>query len=187
MEHQHTKECRGFTLIEVIVVMVTMTIMAGFAVPQILAFLPNIRLKSAAMDLYTNMQSVRLEAVKSNHDWAIVFTPATNKYYLCSAPGTSWNTLADTTVERTVDLADYKSGVKFGHGSVAAGSSATTPPAAFPAGDISYTGGVLIFSPKGIGTAGWVYLDNEDNTAYAVGTQTSGVVMVRRWKAGGWQ
>lgn len=177
----------GFTLLEILLVIFIIGILSAVAIPSYYKWLPGMRLKAAARDLFSDMQFVRLEAIKTNADKAIYFDTATGIYYLCNDPGTSWSNIADTDVIRSVNFTNTGSGVGFGHGSVPAGSSATTPPAAFPADNVSYTANVLVFNPRGIGSGGYVYLDNEDNSSYAVGTQTSGVVMLRHWVGGIWK
>jgi len=164
--------------------------LAAVAIPAFLSWLPNIRLKAAARDLYSNMQKIRMEAIKTNETWAIVFDPPANMYRVCSSSGadTNWSTIADNTVTETVDLSTYRSGIGFGHGA----ATTDVPGGAFPANNVSYGVNVLTFNNRGIGTAGYVYLDNQnhDNTVYAVGTQSSGVIMLRRWfngLPGGWE
>ncbi|MCD6187011.1 MAG: GspH/FimT family pseudopilin [Desulfuromusa sp.] len=90
------KVSKGFTLVEVIVVMVVIGIMAAIAIPGYLNWLPNYRLKGAASDLFSHMQKAKLEAVRRNTDIGITFTtvtpPATGGSYLAfvddgSGPG----------------------------------------------------------------------------------------------------
>jgi hypothetical protein len=46
---------------------------------------------------------------------------------------------------------------------------------------------VAVFNPRGTGSAGYVYLQNEKNTTYAVGTRSSGVILLRKWRGSEWQ
>lgn len=188
----NNKQRAGFTLVEVIIVMALITILASVAFPMILDWLPNMRLKSAARDLYANMQETKIQAIKQNQEWAIVFDPGSNNYHICSDPGPvvppnppNWSSLSDNAIERTVDLTDYKSGITYGHG------DATTPIGANFGGannnNVSYDTDVLVFNPRGTGNEGYVYLAHEENSdSMAVGTLTSGVIIMSRW-LGSWE
>lgn len=177
------KNRAGFSLVEVIVVVAVIGIIASIAIPNYFSWLPNMRLKGAARDLFSNMQRIKMEAIKTNRDHAIVFDTANNKYLLCS----NFAAGACLSVKEIINLNGYGSGVGYGHGNVPEGNSATTVPGNFPADNVSYTGKAVVFSPQGTSTAGYVYMQNQDNTAYAVGTPISGAVFLRRWMGGKWQ
>ena len=175
----------GFTLIEVIVVMVIIAIMAAIAMPRFVDWLPNMRLKAAARDLYSNMQKARMLAVKSNKSTAIIFDDSNDRYDLCDQ-WSSTPTPGCTGNIQSISLDSYKSGIRFGHGQAAQSVTGGS----FPASDISYSSPVktAVFNPDGLSNSGYVYLENDSSdTAWAVGTLSSGVIKILKWQNGGWR
>jgi len=65
----------GFTMVELMIVIVVIAILSAIAVPNIISWLPNYRLKAAARDMISNFQKAKMEAVKRNRDVIIQFTP----------------------------------------------------------------------------------------------------------------
>ena len=65
---------KGFTLIEAMVVVVIIGIATGIAVPNIVGWMPDYRLKSAARNLASNFQKAKFEAIKRNTSVVISFT-----------------------------------------------------------------------------------------------------------------
>jgi type IV fimbrial biogenesis protein FimT len=58
----------GFTLIELIVTVVIMAVVAGFAVPSFQGFIANQRVRNTAFDLVASLMLARSEAVARNGD-----------------------------------------------------------------------------------------------------------------------
>lgn len=182
----------GFTLIELLVILVMLTVMIMIAMPGFSSWLPEYKLKNAARDLYSNMQLTKMEAIKTNTQWAIIYdTGATpGKYYLCSEDGANdtWDGPAamggDDALENTIDLSDYEKGITFGHGSAAHDISGGT----FPSGNITYTSNIALFNPKGTSNGGYVYFENNKHTTtYSIGSLTTGVILLRRWTGTAWE
>lgn len=181
----------GFTLAELLIAVTILSILLAISIPQFSSFIPKMQLRAAARDLYSNMQSTRLNAVKNNRTWAIVFDPPNNRYIICSDKGAdgAWSSTTDNTCPTTIDLTSlYKNGIRYGHGDLTGNKSATKPPGAFPVNDVSFNSNVLSFNPLGTSGAGYVYLQNQGKTPlYAIGTQSSGSIQILRWTGTAWK
>ncbi|MBW1999790.1 MAG: hypothetical protein JRJ29_17740, partial [Deltaproteobacteria bacterium] len=144
---------QGFSLVELLALVCIFGILAAIAIPGFSAWLPDYRLRSAARDLYSNMQMTRIGAIKSGADWAIVFQ--SDGYLVCSDAGDGdWTTTGDNTIEKTVVLSDYGSGVAYGHG------SASSPMGSSFDDEITFSSNVAVFDSRGrlASSSGYVYL-----------------------------
>ncbi|MBU1140796.1 MAG: GspH/FimT family pseudopilin [Proteobacteria bacterium] len=99
------KKNSGFTLVELMVIVVITGILSAIAIPAIIKWAPNFRLTGATRELYSSMQKARLESVKRNTNIGIVFTtvvfPATGGSYTlfvddgAGTPANAGNATAD--------------------------------------------------------------------------------------------
>ena len=153
--------CKGYTLVELIVACFIVIVLGTIATAGFTVWLPNYNLKSAARDLYSNMQQVKMAAIKNNGNCTITFTTAPDQY-------------VTTGVTKIVTLSEYGSGVKYQG----------------PGGETYTLGGVLTFNSRGMCTPALfdVYLSNLDNTAYyRVEALSSGVIKFDKWISAEWK
>ena len=66
----------GVTLVELVVVLVIIAITAGLLVPNIGAWLPNYRLRSATRDIVSTMRTAQMRAVSNNIQYRVNFNSA---------------------------------------------------------------------------------------------------------------
>jgi prepilin-type N-terminal cleavage/methylation domain-containing protein len=71
---------KGFTLVELMVVMVILAILGGIVMPELLNALPNMRLRSAARDIYSAMMQAKVEAIRRGENTTLLFDPVGNTY-----------------------------------------------------------------------------------------------------------
>lgn len=142
-------------MIQLAVVIFLLAIMAAVGVPNFLNWLPKYRLKTAAQDLYSNLQLAKMAAVKTNGNCRIMYRKDPDQYSV-------------SLLNRTVVLEDYGSGVNF-HGP----------------NNETFARAVITFNSRGTSNSGYAYLSNSKNTGYyRVGPLTSGVIKLQKWVGG---
>jgi prepilin-type N-terminal cleavage/methylation domain-containing protein len=150
------KKNSGFTLIELMVVIVVTGIFIAIGVPNFMSWLPKYRLKSAVRDLYSNMQLAKMTAVKSNQNCTVTYSTDPDQYVLSGA------------LSKTVVLGDYGSGINFNG-----------------PGSETFAAAIITFNSRGTSNSGYAYLSNSGNTAYyKVGPLSSGVIKLQKWVDG---
>lgn len=184
---------RGFTVLELLITIIILSVLLGIAIPSFSSWLPKYRLRGAARDIYSNLQLAKMTAVKDRARCGVFFNVAANSYQVISSgPNLTFGDIDDST-PRTVNLSEYGSGVGYGHGS--ATQTATTTPdtswdnnVTFPGDGVVFDSRGMIVSPSGSGsTGGYVYLQNNKNSTHAIGVWSSGVIVMARWTGSAWQ
>lgn len=170
------KSITGFTLLELMITVAIVALLVSIAIPNISAALPNMRLRWAARDLVSNLQKLRMDAVRHNVSSTIIFDSSLlpGRYFFDS----NGNGLFDPG-EYAIDFSGYKSGVDFGFGDT---------------GGVNWNGKICIqvpfitFSSRGTANSGTVYIDNRNNnTCYAVTVLTTGSINVRQFTGTQWK
>ena len=167
------KDSPGFTLLELMITLLILGILASFAIPAFSAWLPGYRLRCAVRDLYSNMQHAKMTAIKENKKYKLVFNEMGEDSYVLQRP--------DETIEKIINFLDYDPNGNIGYGCGTATKSATTSGGPLPSDFISYQYNRAVFNSRGTGSPGYVYLANSKGTAYAVGSWSSGIIVIKKW------
>ncbi len=177
----------GFTKIELLVAMLIMAVTTSLALPGFSNWLPRYRLKGAVRDLCSNLQFAKSRAIMERGECAVKFNATDNSYQVVSGGSDRiYSTTDDNVVLKTVILPDYGSGLHFGPGNAARKVGENEP-----VGDsVSFPGDRVIFNSRGMtsGTlGGYAYVTNDRNSCFAVGTWSSGIVVLRKWNGSAWE
>lgn len=162
------KKQSGFSALELMATIGIVGILAAIAIPGFMSWLPNYRLKSAARDIYSNLQTTKMAAIKANADRTVTFAPGTGAY-----------TRSDGAIVNVVNLSNYGNNIGYGPGNATQGVEGE----AFD-NNVTYTtpNDVASFNARGMGNnEGYVYICNGKGTAYAVGSRLSGVIYLKKW------
>lgn len=156
-------------------------ILTAIAVPVIINWLPNYRLKNAARTLFGNIQMARMTAAKNNAACAMVFNinGATHQYFICSNNGAdgNWTTTGDNTVLKRITLTDLPGNIQFGAGN----ATFDLAGAAIPGAGITFTNNVAVFNVRGLLDQPTVdvYLQNNEGTTYGIEVLPSGAMTMQ--------
>ena len=94
----------GFTTIELIIVVALLSILAAVGIPSYLNWLPDIRLKSAARNLKSDMMLAQQRAIRENARVAVVFNTGGKSYTVFVDNGAGGGTPNDWTQNGTEAL-----------------------------------------------------------------------------------
>lgn len=166
---------RGYSLIEVLVVMALVVIVAGAAIPFAHATIDRSRTAGAARYVSSRLMLARFEAINRSAFVAIQFVPKVDGYWFRSYVDGNGNGVLARDISRGTDrplgpelrLDQQFPGVSFG---ICPGVTAVVPGDPFDTGDPIQTGQstVMSFNPNGSSTAGTLYIRGIRANQFAV-------------------
>ncbi len=174
----------GMTLVEVLVVIAIIGIMAGVTGLHLAKYAPTYELRANARTFYSEMQHAKINAIRTGRSWGMVCDQGAATCFIYSSDGADddFSTAADNTLYKTINLNNSKYGIIIGHGS----ATSRVNGAAIGADSVTYSDDVLIFNTQGVTNDGEIYIQNNKNESYAIGTNKFGNIFLRRWDGGGW-
>ena len=88
---------RGFTMIELVIVLAVGSILTAMAIPQVKSGIYNYRLNSAVAMAKWAIQSTRFQALMKGYPYQVVFTASSVNYQIQSLPsGTTYSNVGNT-------------------------------------------------------------------------------------------
>jgi type II secretory pathway pseudopilin PulG len=135
------------------IVVAIMGILAGIAYPLMLSWLPNMRLRGTARDVYSVMQRARAEAIERGVNVTVGFSTATDAYILFLDNGAginAGNDVLDADESALLRSGPLPDGVAF--------DDRPAPPAPLTAtkgtdgivDGVSFSSNALVFTPRGL-------------------------------------
>ena len=168
---------KGFTFVEILIVMVVMGIMAAMVAPNFFNLLPNMRLRAAAREMYSSFQQAKMEAIKRNQNVVMVLAPVTcaGLPNAVPSPGGSYLVFVD----------DGSGGVLAGN-SIQDGAEPTLVTQTMPANTAfcaeTFNGTTTGFTPKGLvvnSNIGSATLNNDNNRSYQISLTIAGGIRLQ--------
>jgi prepilin-type N-terminal cleavage/methylation domain-containing protein len=187
-------ERRGYTLVEMAIVMVLLAVVVAVAVPRGLKSSPQLKVDLAARGLTRDLEKVRMRAIATKRRVRFSFVEGKRFYtaYLDVTPGRTGaieSTAEEVHESRLVTRgsSDGIPGVELPNGVVFGFGAATAGPLGEPLSDpITLEGDRVEFDSRGMivpaGTGGVIFLTHEDDPTAVAAVSISGAGAFRTWR-----
>ncbi|NIR45509.1 MAG: prepilin-type N-terminal cleavage/methylation domain-containing protein [Gemmatimonadetes bacterium] len=185
---------RGFSLIEMVVVLVLLGVVAGFAIPRALKKSPRSQVDTAARALARDLELVRMRAIAAKRIVRMTFVQAENGYTAFldvseDRSGVITGSREEVTASRLLSRGKVNGvpGVELPNGVVFGAGAATSGPEGLPAdGAVTLEGDRVEFDAGGMvrpaGTGGAIYLVHEGDPKVVAAVTVSGAGAFRAWQ-----
>lgn len=182
--HFENNNQSGMTMVELLVVIAILGIVAGVTGLNLVKYGPTYELRANARTFYSEMQNAKVNSIRTGTPWGFVCNEAASTcvIYSSSGPDNDFTTTGDNTLYKTINLTTSKHGIVIGHGT----ATTRVGGGAIGAENVTYVDDALAFTARGTSNAGEIYIQNNQDEAYAVGTNAFGNIFLRRWNGGGW-
>jgi len=150
----------GFSLAEMLIVLVVGGILSAIAIPAFMAWAPKYRVNGAARQVFSEMMAARAKAISENNDYVVTFNTAGNTYAIHDDDDCDGTQDAGETV-KTIDIGAAYPGI--GYGFIDANNPSGDP----ITGVVTFTGSPRRVTFKSSGLAnknGAVYLKPTEDT-----------------------
>lgn len=168
---------KGFTLIELMIVIAILGIISAISAPNIVRGLPKYRLNRAARDIASNIRQARSTAIKRSQTVIVEFDLAKHRYSING----EWHPDADPGTNNYLS-SYYGSGLSFGLGN-SAGSDGTDK------GACSFADNRVIFNNRGINRngEGYIHLTNNEDASRRVEINSAGTIILQKYTGSDWE
>jgi len=174
---RQSKETKGFTAIELLF----MLALIGFLSVSVLSIrYQRNSVELAALNISTQLQSARMKAIKTNHNYLIVFDPVNQQYRIVSDDN---NNLVPDVTENAENWISLPQSIEFLHPEEAEDTITVNPPA--PSDDIAaFNSRGLLLS---VNLPSYIYLGENSRGVYRrVQVNLTGYTKVQRWNGTLW-